>query len=173
MHIFSTEEGKYVYLSKFGFKKADKIKTVNNLAAKVNLDNLIDNGSSGSSSSSNSVLLNVKFYKDIYTNNLLDDWVIFSNSQILSKDVSYLLSKNMNDEISSFSMSNLSSSYNGAEITIYEHGGFSGQRRSFIVTHSNAPFIHNNLSWNWMSGTSWWEKSFNDNVSSYKIVFLN
>lgn len=77
----------------------------------------------------------------------------------------------MNDKISSFMVSDLANGFSGVSFFIYKDDIGSTTDREFIIHSNDMPFIASNLSWYWMSGTAWWKKSWNDQVSSYEVIF--
>lgn len=166
LRFFKNEKDKDEFKASMGFKK-----TIENNYLQSKTDFLIiDEGGSGGGGSSYPPLLNVKTYEHINIVGLLDNWNIYGTS-LQRRYFSYINSNNMNDKISSFIVSDLANGFSGVSFIIYKDDIGSSTDREFIIPRSYMPFIASNLSWYWMSGTAWWEKSWNDQVSSYEVIF--
>lgn len=189
LHIFKSEEEFNSYLSKINIqllKSENQISSMREVIDDGGNDGGNDNGggnddetgggNNGGNNGGNSngtFFASLRVYEDTNYINQLDQIQMSFWYQSISRPFSFLNTNNMNDKISSFilELGTATGPNNnvGAMATFYQHD-FSGYNFKKHVNVNQRTYFYSNLHNEHMT-TSWgfWNDTFNDEISSYKL----
>lgn len=185
IHIFKSKEEVTKYLLKEGaISNKTKGNDFNQLSKTLVVDPIFDDSNNVGGYPSVSEFASLRVYEHNDFISQLDNFKMYNymttSPHLLTKNINYFNSKNMNDKISSFKLDlySLPPGVSGVLVTFFQHNlsgyqfGSTNIPLLVYVNLNNPTFHYAQLQYVHMSGALWWSKSFNDQISSYKVELL-